>query len=68
MRRTLLLPAAAALCAGLLAPHLPAARVAVDDPPPHTCPLCAGDPLLHVKRTFALNDVVVSIAARLLRW
>lgn len=63
--------ATAALCIGLLAPLLragPAEPVAIDDPPPHTCPLCAGDPMLHARRTFALNDLVFGVVARLLRW
>jgi hypothetical protein len=45
------------------------ARV-IDDPPPEpvTCPLCGGDPALHVARVFAFTDVATRATALALRW
>ena len=64
------------LAALLLALALPASGLvaggakAIDDPPPEPidCPLCGGDPMLHVARTFAILDTGSVVAARVLRW
>ncbi|MFN0008430.1 MAG: hypothetical protein ACKVXR_11035 [Planctomycetota bacterium] len=45
-------------------------RIAVDDPPPEPvdCPLCGGNPGLHVARTFAVLDAGAVLVARAARW
>ena len=49
---------------------LPRGAQAIDDPPPEPidCPMCGGDPALHIARTFALLDTGSVVAARVLRW
>ena len=44
--------------------------IAVDDPPPEPvdCPLCGGNPSLHVARTFAILDTGAVLVARFARW
>jgi hypothetical protein len=43
---------------------------AVDDPPPEpvTCPLCAGDPQVHVRKTFEICTTAAELATVALRW
>jgi len=42
----------------------------IDDPPPEPidCPLCGGNPQVHVARTFAIVDTGSDLATRVLRW
>lgn len=41
-----------------------------DDPPPEPvdCPLCGGNPGLHLARTFAVLDTGADLAARVVSW
>ena len=41
-----------------------------DDPPPHpdNCPLCGGNPMVHVRKIFALADYGSIAAALSLGW
>jgi hypothetical protein len=44
-----------------------AARDAVvDDPEPLTCPLCAGDPALHIRNIFRIERALLNVHATLL--
>lgn len=61
----------AAVVLALTLPSLGSLPVtSVDDPPPEPadCPLCGGNPGLHVARTFAILDTGAVLAARVLRW
>jgi len=61
----------AALVLALTLPSLGTRSVTpLDDPPPEPadCPLCGGNPGLHVARTFAILDTGAVLAARVLRW
>jgi hypothetical protein len=42
----------------------------IDDPPPEPidCPLCGGNPQVHVARTFAIVDTGSDLATCVLRW
>ena len=42
----------------------------VDDPPPEpvTCPLCGGDPMVHVQKTFAICTTAADFMTIALRW
>ena len=65
--------AAAALLALLPAALVlgtPARANVEDDPPPHptSCPLCGGDPQVHVDKTFQVGRVAASSAGYVLRW
>ena len=55
--------------AGSSAGSSPVSRT-IDDPPPEPidCPLCGGNPQVHVARTFAIVDTGSDVAARVLRW
>lgn len=39
----------------------------VDDPEPLTCPLCAGDPALHIRNMFRIERALLNVHATLLR-
>jgi hypothetical protein len=43
---------------------------AVDDPPPEPmdCPLCGGDPAIHVRRMFGLTRLSGDVVTYSLRW
>lgn len=42
----------------------------VDDPPPEPvdCPLCGGDPAIHVRRMFDMTRLSGSVVSYSLRW
>jgi hypothetical protein len=42
----------------------------IDDPPPEPvdCPLCGGNPALHVARTFAALEACADALVRVTRW
>lgn len=58
------------LLSGSLAASAASGLRAVDDPPPEpvTCPLCGGDPMVHVQKTFAILEAGSDAALRVLRW
>ena len=55
---------------GSLVPTTSPVSRTIDDPPPEPidCPLCGGNPQVHVARTFAIVDTGSDLAARVLRW
>lgn len=67
MKHLALVSALILASSGVLAGRL---EKAVDDPPPEpvTCPLCGGNPLLHVKLVFAIEDAVVGAILRVVRF
>jgi hypothetical protein len=75
MRTALLLTAFAlsSLVAVKVAHGLPSARpeaamtVMVDDPDPADCPFCGGDPALHVKRIFQIEQITLGLSVSLMR-
>jgi hypothetical protein len=54
----------------LLAALPSAVAMRTDDPPPHptSCPLCGGDPQVHVQKTFQVGFVAARAAGLALRW
>jgi len=68
MKRSSRTLAVALLVATLAAGSL--ASRAVDDPPPERddCPLCGGNPMLHVRRMFAIEAVGGRVLSAALRW
>lgn len=60
---------AAVLLAAALAAGASASRT-VDDPPPERddCPLCGGNPMVHVRRVFAIESVSARVVSSALRW
>jgi len=55
---------------GSLVPTTSPVSRTIDDPPPEPidCPLCGGNPQVHVARTFAIVDTGSDLATRVLRW
>ena len=72
VKKTPRIAALALLAVGLLAGSA-ASRLSPslrDDPPPEpvTCPLCGGDPMVHVQKTFAILTTAAELATDALRW
>jgi hypothetical protein len=69
MKSTGWIAALALVSAGFLAER-GRACLAREDPPPEpvSCPLCGGDPQLHVQRMFAFSEAASHAAALALRW
>ena len=79
MKTIAVLSALVLSCASVAAAHslltsqahaLHAARPAVDDPPPEPfeCPLCGGNPTVHVRRMQLIESLQADFAAEALRW
>ena len=72
MKKTPRIAALALLAVGLLAGSA-ASRLSPslrDDPPPEpvTCPLCGGDPMVHVQKTFAICTTAGELLADVIGW
>lgn len=70
MKKTHWFAALALLMVGVLAGSATSSLKAVDDPPPEpvTCPLCGGDPAVHVQKTFAMLTTAANAATDVLHW
>jgi hypothetical protein len=70
VKKTSWFAAFALVCTGLLASRAASSVRAVDDPPPEpvTCPLCGGDPMVHVQKTFAICTTAGELLANVIRW
>jgi len=55
---------------GVLAGSATSSLKAIDDPPPEpvTCPLCGGDPAVHVQKTFAMLTTAANAATDVMHW
>ena len=70
MKKTSWFAAFALVSAGILAGRAASNVQAVDDPPPEpvTCPLCGGDPAVHVQKTFAMLTTAANAATDVMHW
>lgn len=79
MKKIAVLSALVLSCAGIAAAHsilspearaTHAARPAVDDPPPEPfeCPLCGGNPTIHVRRMQLIEGLQADFMIEALRW
>jgi hypothetical protein len=70
VKKTSWFAAFALVSAGILAGSAASNVQAVDDPPPEpvTCPLCGGDPMVHVQKTFAICTTAGELLADVIGW
>ena len=70
MKKTAWIAALVLLSAGVIAERAGSILGRVDDPVPEpvTCPLCGGDPQVHIRKTFAICETAGELAATALRW
>jgi len=70
VKKTSWIAAFALVSVGALAASAASNARPVDDPPPEpvTCPLCAGDPMVHVQKTFAICTTAGQLLADVIGW